>query len=743
MAKRTSSNSATRSDGYFLISPDDVIRATHGDWVAWLGEPGNRSEKGKKLLHLCKGELGSAVSEVLEELRGHEGERATRQIELEVEETNVELEISAQFFADPTDPDLVLLRFSEGERGADDFVQRLLASNQILAEQAKSHQSTDYEDWIAPDLLAFVNPKSSEVLECNQTATERLPDCNEEIVGRPLSDLYDPSCHETVKGALAEMIEKGIKHQMDLPLTASTGESVSVWLEMAINQDPEVDLDCYVVWRETQGAERHQMEQRYRERTSELLVSEERFSLLSKIAPVGIYLTDSEGECLHINERLEAMLGLTCEEAKGSGWITNIHPAERDKTFQKWQTAAAAGERFRVNFRVLKPDGEIVHLQSVGDPVKSASGGEVMGYIGTALDRTEMVTSRKKLEMTGEQLEIATKAAGLGIWDWDITEGTLHWDQQMLEIYGVKRRDFRGSYDDWKKCLHPMDASSATARVTEALEKCGEFLTDFRIIRETDGKTRHIAGRGKVVETKDRKASRMIGVNYDVTDRKSLEEAGMEIAVRERNRIGQYLHERICQDLYGAAVLISKASESLQRENHSQAELIEKVSSILSESLKETRLISHVISPLAAESKILSTALRSFVEKQQMLHKNIHFDLRIDPELLHLTGSKSTQLYFIASEAVFNAIQHASPSNIELALLMEDQFVSLVIDDDGGGCTDDLAYENLGLRSMANRAMQIDATFFAGSNPANSGIRVQCRVDLSKLDSNEHDSDFS
>ena len=67
--------------------------------------------------------------------------------------------------------------------------------------------------------------------------------------------------------------------------------------------------------------------------------SEEQFSQLADLAPIGIYLSDLEGNCTYANKTLLDMAGLTMDEASGIGWQSVLHPDDRDAVAESWQKA--------------------------------------------------------------------------------------------------------------------------------------------------------------------------------------------------------------------------------------------------------------------------------------------------------------------------------------------------------------------------------------------------------------------
>ncbi len=153
-----------------------------------------------------------------------------------------------------------------------------------------------------------------------------------------------------------------------------------------------------------------------------------------------------------------------------------------------------------------------------------------------ARDITERKRTADALRIQTERLDLATRSAGIGIWDWDIQKDLLIWDDRMYSLYGIKRRDFSGAYRDWLKELHPEDRDHTNDLMNRVLRGEGEWGAEFRVLWP-DGSTRTLRANGNVLRNDAGQPLRMIGINYDITERKAAEEALRQRVeeVRQRN----------------------------------------------------------------------------------------------------------------------------------------------------------------------------------------------------------------
>lgn len=136
----------------------------------------------------------------------------------------------------------------------------------------------------------------------------------------------------------------------------------------------------------------------------------------------------------------------------------------------------------------------------------------------------ELEASEVALAKSNERFALATHAAHMGVWDWEIPADKLVWDGRMNELYGIKRESFTGSYEAWSESMHPEDRDRVDAEIQQTLRGEKPYQTEFRIIWP-DGTVRHIGAVGEVSRDAEGKPLRMTGINFDITERMRAEEA--------------------------------------------------------------------------------------------------------------------------------------------------------------------------------------------------------------------------
>ncbi len=152
----------------------------------------------------------------------------------------------------------------------------------------------------------------------------------------------------------------------------------------------------------------------------------------------------------------------------------------------------------------------------------------VASFVGPAVRNARLFSDLERVQeevrRLNERFEISVRAANLGVWDWNIPENELIWDEGMYSLYGVSREDFAGAYEAWRACLHPEDRDEAEKVTQRTLDGEEEYDTEFRIIRP-DGEVRTLKAHGLVTRDAAGKPLRMVGINSDITKRRGAEEA--------------------------------------------------------------------------------------------------------------------------------------------------------------------------------------------------------------------------
>jgi signal transduction histidine kinase len=128
-----------------------------------------------------------------------------------------------------------------------------------------------------------------------------------------------------------------------------------------------------------------------------------------------------------------------------------------------------------------------------------------------------------ELEKLSERLTLSLKSGELGCWEWEVGEKKLHWDERMYELYAVTESPDLDLYDIWLNSLHPDDRAANASSLQQAILEKEKYEAEFRIVHP-DQSIHFIRAYGTILRDAEGVAQRMIGINFNISDRKEVEE---------------------------------------------------------------------------------------------------------------------------------------------------------------------------------------------------------------------------
>lgn len=136
----------------------------------------------------------------------------------------------------------------------------------------------------------------------------------------------------------------------------------------------------------------------------------------------------------------------------------------------------------------------------------------------------EQTHMKEALSHLSDRLQLATRAANIGIWEWNVISDELIWDEAMYGLYGIRKEDFGGAFEAWVSSVHPDEQIRAHEAIQAALVGKRDFNHEFSIVWPLDGSTHVIKGIGQTLRDASGKPLRMIGMNVDITESRRAEE---------------------------------------------------------------------------------------------------------------------------------------------------------------------------------------------------------------------------
>ena len=209
----------------------------------------------------------------------------------------------------------------------------------------------------------------------------------------------------------------------------------------------------------------------------------------------------------------------------------------------------------------------------------------------------------------------------------------------------------------------------------------------------------------------------------EIERRKGLEGEILSVSDREQQRLGQELHDGLCQHLTAVAFMAHSIAMRLEKHRVVDATDIEKIAQLVNDAASDTRDLSRALHRMDVDAAGLVTALQDLVDREVWRTPS---RLQVRPSFRIDDDTAAAHLYRIAREAVINANKHAQAREIVVKLENSRQGMALHVIDDGIGCSNESKLkQGLGFHIMNYRAQLIGGRLEIDS-PKNRGTRVSC-----------------
>lgn len=207
-----------------------------------------------------------------------------------------------------------------------------------------------------------------------------------------------------------------------------------------------------------------------------------------------------------------------------------------------------------------------------------------------------------------------------------------------------------------------------------------------------------------VSEVKLRTRRIFTGFIRDISEQKLLENELLNVSENEQRRIGQDLHDGLCQQLAGIEFMSRALERRLAVKSPTEADAASNISRLLREAILHTRNLARGLSPVILEPQGLMDALKLMADNIRSLF-SVNCEFICDKRVLLKDNTVAVHLFRIAQEAVNNAIRHGKAKRVILHLSATDDEITLTVHDDGRGMPNPPGQrKGMGLRIMRYRA---------------------------------------
>jgi PAS domain S-box-containing protein len=308
------------------------------------------------------------------------------------------------------------------------------------------------------------------------------------------------------------------------------------------------------------------------------------------------------------------------------------------------------------------------------------------------------------LRNSEEMFSKAFRSSPVGIVIWKIDGGYfLNVNESFTKISGYSRSDvvnstirevglFR-SHDDYERMINVLVGQG----------KVRGFDTE---LCTRSGEDRMVTISAEVIMLWDEPC--MIATIEDVTERKALEREILSIGERERQKIGQDLHDDLGPHLIGIEVMSGLLKKKIEKGIAPAAGDVEKIRFLIEKAIQKTRRLSRGLCPVFLADHGLESLLQEMASNIQEVH-GIACTFMYERSILVDDISVSTHIYYIVHEAIHNAIRHGGADRIGIELFYDGGTVTLTISDNGSGMRSLEHPQGMGIKIMNFRANMIGA----------------------------------
>ena len=456
------------------------------------------------------------------------------------------------------------------------------------------------------------------------------------------------------------------------------------------------------------------------------------------------------------NKSAERIFGYKAKEIVGKSILTVI-PKERHPEETAILTRIRRGESIEHYETVRqRKDGRLIDVSLTISPVKDAKG-KIVGVSKIARDITKQKKAERLLAEQARLLDLSNEAILVRDRDDQIT----YWNHGAEELYGYSASEALG------KITHKLlktEHSEPLDQIHNKLERNGRWSGEL-VHRRKNGATVVVMSHWALDRDRSGKAAAILETNTDITVRKQaeialqrskmmleklvlqrtralrtanseleneirrrqgLEGQILEISDREQEKLGQELHDGLCQQLTAIGFLARATALRLKDHRAVQVEELEKIAQLINGSVMDARNIARDLHKEEIEAAEFTEALRDLVDRKiWKISCRLDLKTKIDIE----DDTVASQLYRVLREAILNANKHARATQVVLQVKRVRDELVFTVTDNGIGFTSKTKGHGLGFHIMKYRAESIGARLRMESL-AKGGARVTCSVPI-------------
>jgi PAS domain S-box-containing protein len=336
-----------------------------------------------------------------------------------------------------------------------------------------------------------------------------------EFLARPYLDFIHPDDHAATLAEVDRQLRSG---ERVLSFENRYRHKCGSWRVLSWRSMPQPDGMMYATARDVtllKEAERARLDE-------SLEFGERRFRALVERGSDSIALIDAQNRILYLSPNVATVEGYAPEELLGRSGIEHTHPDDLPRVAAiVEQLVAQPGTPIPVMWRRRHKDGRWLWLEGVATNLLAdpAVGAIVTNY----RDVTSRMQAETELRASQERFQFVARATNDVVWDWDLAQDTIWWNDKFAELFGYRAAEIESSSTSWTGRIHPDDVDRVVSGIHAVIDGTGQSWSDEYRFRRGDGSYAEILDRGFVIRDASGAALRMVGAMQDITERKHAE----------------------------------------------------------------------------------------------------------------------------------------------------------------------------------------------------------------------------
>jgi len=416
--------------------------------------------------------------------------------------------------------------------------------------------------------------------------------------------------------------------------------------------------------------------------------------ILQSMGDYAVLTTDLERRVSTWSQGAQTIFGYTEQQIVGQSADLLFTPEDRESGApeQEIQTAIDQGRAENERWHCRR-DGSRLYGSGMVTPLYDQAGNSI-GLVKVVRDRTAQKQAEDALRQQEEHTRLAVEAAQMATWEWHLVTDLVYWNEEHFRLLGMPVQPNPLKSEAFLSHIHPDDRESVTAQLIRAIEQRGIYDADLRIIRD-DGVTRWMSGYGRITGEEDGRPTRMSGVMFDITERKTLEEALKEADRRKDEFLAMLSHELrnplatlsntlMFMELTGGEDAVLPLGVAFKMMNREVMHLNRMVDDLL-----DVSRISQGASSLRIEPVEMRSLVNEAVEAIQYLYQDRELGVSLSREPIYV-GGDSTRLTQVLTNLLTNAAKFTpSGGHIQVTLEQGANQVLMRVRDNGIGLAAD------------------------------------------------------